>query len=235
MINGKKVIAIIPARGGSKRLPRKNILSLGNKPLIAWTIEAAKNSKYIDNVFVSTDDQEIADIACEFGANVPELRPSELSSDVAKTQTVLLYVLNKFGKDADIVILLQPTSPFRNEEHIDEALELFIKKGAYSIISVTPCEHPPLWANILPEDDSMKDFIRKNLNSVRSQDLGEFYRLNGAIYIYNVRELIQAGSMENTARTYAYKMESKCSIDIDNQIDFDMAEFFFDKKTQKTN
>lgn len=160
MINGKRVIAIIPARGGSKRLPRKNILPLGGKPLIGWTIEAAQNSIYVDDVFVSTDDQEIADVASQFGVNVPGLRPEELSTDTATTQSVLFYTLEKYSKDASIVVLLQPTSPFRNSGHIDQAIESLVEKSAFSVVSVTPCEHPPQWANTLPDNGSMKDFLR---------------------------------------------------------------------------
>lgn len=157
MIDGKKVIALIPARGGgSKRLPRKNVLPLNGKPLIAWSIDAANNCPYIDKVLVSTDDQEIADIALQFGgAEVPELRPEHLASDTAKTESVLIYTLEKFGKGDEILVLLQPTSPLRTTQHINEALELFIEKQALSVVSVTPCEHSPLWSNTLPEDGSM--------------------------------------------------------------------------------
>ena len=225
MINGKKVLAIIPARGGSKRLPRKNILPLGGKPLIGWSIEAAKQSKYIDEVFVSTDDQEIADIVSSIGINIPELRPSHLSTDKATTQSVLFYTLENFGQGSEIVVLLQPTSPFRNHQHIDEAIELLEDKSAFSIISVTPCEHPPQWSNTLPDDGSMKDFIRSE-SGKRSQELGQWFRLNGALYVYDVNELLKAKDMAYRQDTYAYTMPNEFSIDIDNQIDFDMAEFF---------
>ncbi|WP_243975757.1 cytidylyltransferase domain-containing protein [Vibrio natriegens] len=228
MINGKRVIAIIPARGGSKRLPRKNILPLGGKPLIGWTIEAAQNSLYVDDVFVSTDDQEIADVASQFGVNVPGLRPEELSTDTATTQSVLFYTLEKYSKDASIVVLLQPTSPFRSATHIDQAIESLVDKSAFSIVSVTPCEHPPQWANTLPYNDSMKDFLRLG-DGKRSQDLGEAFRLNGAIYVYDINKLMAAGDMGFREDTYAYKMPNESSIDIDNRIDFDMAEFFFSR------
>ncbi|MFH0259624.1 cytidylyltransferase domain-containing protein [Vibrio barjaei] len=228
MINGKRVVALIPARGGSKRLPRKNILPLGNKPLIGWTIEAAQKSHYIDEVIISTDDQEIADVVLQFGIAVPELRPDELSTDNATTQSVLLYTLERFGQGADIVILLQPTSPLRNQRHIDEALELFEKKSAFSIISVTPCEHPPEWSNALPEDDSMLNFIRSTPGK-RSQDLGQSFRLNGALYVYDVEQLMKRKDMSYTESTFAYKMKNEHSIDIDNLMDFYMAEFFLEK------
>lgn len=228
MINGKKVLAIIPARGGSKRLPRKNILPLGGKPLIGWTIEAAQNSTYVDDIFISTDDQDIADVASQFGIIVPELRPEELSTDTATTQSVLFYTLKKYGGNSQIVVLLQPTSPFRSAQHIDGAIESLVEKSAFSVVSVTPCEHPPQWANILPENGSMKDFLRL-ANNKRSQDLGEAFRLNGAIYVYDLYRLLTIGEIVYREDTYAYKMPNDTSIDIDNQIDFDMAEFFLGK------
>ncbi|CAE6880905.1 Cytidylyltransferase [Vibrio sp. B1FIG11] len=120
MIDGKKVLAFIPARGGSKRLPRKNILPIAGKPLIGWSIDAAKGSEYIDDIFISTDDQEIADVAAGLGIPAPELRPEHLASDTASTANVLTYTLEKFGTDFDIVILLQPTSPLRTSQHIDQ-------------------------------------------------------------------------------------------------------------------
>ncbi|TQP19753.1 acylneuraminate cytidylyltransferase family protein [Vibrio cholerae] len=230
MINGKRVIAIIPARGGSKRLPRKNVLSLAGKPLIGWSIEAAQQSKYIDEIFVSTDDQEISDVAFQFGVNVPELRPIELATDTASSTDVLIYTLRKFGQQSNIIVSLQPTSPLRTAKHIDEALALFITKGAFSVVSVTPCEHPPQWTNILPEDGSMKDFIQ--CNNKRSQDLGEYYRLNGAIYIYDVQALLNSGTILYRDDTYAYKMSNKYSVDIDNEFDFELAEYIIKMRTK---
>ncbi|WP_210447225.1 cytidylyltransferase domain-containing protein [Vibrio crassostreae] len=229
MIDTKKVLAIIPARGGSKRLPRKNVLPLAGKPLIGWSIDAAKNSKYIDQIFVSTDDKEIADVSSLFGIDVPELRPDHLASDTATTESVLTYTLEKFGSDVDIIVLLQPTSPLRTAQHIDEALDLFIKKQAFSVVSVTPCEHPPLWANTLPEDGTMGDFIRPEALK-RSQDCGAFFRFNGAIYIFDVRKLMEYGEIRYTEESFAYVMENRVSFDIDQQLDFELAEFFINKE-----
>ncbi|PFG45498.1 N-acylneuraminate cytidylyltransferase [Vibrio sp. ES.051] len=228
MIHGKKVIALIPARGGSKRLPRKNTLPLNGKPLVGWSIEAAQNCSYIDKVIVSTDDQEIADIALQFGANVPELRPVELANDTATTASVMLYTLDKFAADADIVVLLQPTSPLRTAQHIDEALSLFHQKDAESVVSLTPCEHPPLWSNTLPCNGSMGSFIRPDALQ-RSQDLGDFYRINGAVYIFDVKTLRQKGEIRYTEHSFAYIMPNQYSLDIDTQFDFELAEFFMSK------
>ena len=231
MIDNKKVMAIIPARGGSKRLPRKNTMPLKGKPLIGWTIEAAQKSKYIDSVFLSTDDENIADISKHFGVDIPEFRPKELASDKATTQSVVLYTLEKHAQDIDIILVLQPTSPLRTEEHVDEALELLIEKGAFSVVSVTPCEHPPMWSNTLPKDGSMGQFIRKESN-VRSQDFGDFYRLNGALYLYDVSKLKEIGSMEYRHDSFAYVMSNETSVDIDTDLDFKFAEFLLSSKTE---
>lgn len=230
MINGKKIIALIPARGGSKRLPRKNVLPLNGKPLIGWTIDAAKGSNYVDEIFVSTDNVEIADIASKYGANVPGLRPAHLASDTATTESVLLHTLESFGSDADILILLQPTSPLRTARHVDEALEMFVKKSAHSVVSVTPCEHSPMWANTLPEDFSMGDFIQPDALN-RSQDLERFYRLNGAMYVFETKALLKEKKITYTDRSFAYVMENKFSFDIDTEFDFDLAEFFMEKNS----
>ncbi|MEZ8602552.1 MULTISPECIES: cytidylyltransferase domain-containing protein [Vibrio] len=229
MINTKKILAFIPARGGSKRLPRKNILPLAGKPLIGWSIEAAKDSKYINQIFISTDDQEIAEVAQSFGIDVPELRPSHLASDTASTADVLTYTLEKFGNNVDIVVLLQPTSPLRTAVHIDQALELFVKKQASSVVSVTPCEHPPTWSNTLPDDGSLGEFVRPEALK-RSQDLEGFYRFNGAIYIFDVRKFLKCRDICYTNESFAYVMENKDSFDIDQQLDFDLAEFFINKR-----
>lgn len=221
-------MAFIPARGGSKRLPRKNVLPLAGKPLINWSIEAGKKSQYIDRVFVSTDDKEIADIACQLDVELPELRPAELASDTAKTEDVLLYSLEKFAPDVDIVVLLQPTSPLRTGEHIDEALELFMKHEAFSVVSVTPCEHPPLWSNTLPKNNSMGDFIRPEALS-RSQDISQYYRINGAIYIFDVKKLREYNEIRYTSESYAYEMSNSVSFDIDTEFDFDLAQFFMER------
>lgn len=224
MINNLKVFAIIPARGGSKRLPRKNLLPLANKPLISWTIDSAKKSKYIDHIFVSTDDKEIAQISRDYGIEIPELRPSKLALDTSSTDDVITYTIEKYAADYDIILLLQPTSPLRTTKNIDDALELFVSKNANSVISVTPCEHSPLWANTLPSDLSMDNFIKANATA-RSQDLDDYYRLNGAIYILDLGIYKKNKEIKYDNNTFAYVMENINSIDIDNLYDFKLAEF----------
>ena len=128
MIDGKSILAVIPARGGSKRLPNKNILDLAEKPLIAWSIEAGLNSKYIDTVVVSSDSDDILDISKKFGADIIK-RPDELASDTATSFDAIKHTIENTIETFDYVILLQPTSPLRNNSHIDEAFELLIKKA----------------------------------------------------------------------------------------------------------
>ncbi|MFD1093960.1 cytidylyltransferase domain-containing protein [Providencia vermicola] len=223
MINNKRVMAFIPARGGSKRLPHKNILPLAGQPLISWSIEAAQKSQYVDDIFVSTDDPEIAKVSADYNVDIPELRPTYLATDEASTDSVLTYTLDKFGKDVDIIVLLQPTSPLRNAQHIDKALEMFIEKNAFSVVSVTPCDHSPLWANTLPMNNSMGDFIRPDALK-RSQDLSTYYRINGAIYIFDAKKLIEYGEIRYTNESYAFVMEQIHSVDIDQSLDFSFAE-----------
>ena len=221
-------IAIIPARGGSKRLPGKNTKLLGDKPLIAWTIEAAIESNVFDHVFVSTDSQEIADISKQYGAEVPFLRPEELASDTATTNDVITHLINwfesEYNQTTSLIAVLQPTSPFRNAKHIIEAFEKMRGKSAKAIISVCELEHPIQFCNQLGPGGSMASFIDLK-NMKRTQDLEPTYRLNGALYIFDKGYV---GRMQDlySDGTYAYIMSSKTSIDIDTQEDFDLAEYY---------
>lgn len=228
-LNSKmKILAIIPARGGSKRLPRKNILDLGGKPLIAWTIEAALKSSFITDVIVSTDDLEIAAVSEKYGAEVPFLRPLDLSNDTASSIDVVKHSISYMkefkGKEYDFILLLQPTSPLRSINDIDYAVEEMIEKKADSIISMCECEHPPVWSNTLPDDLSIVNFDRKEYLNVRSQDIPIYYRYNGAIYISRVKRLIDESSFYFNTNSFAYIMPQERSIDIDSQLDFKIAE-----------
>ncbi len=226
MVGSKRLLAVIPARGGSKRLPRKNVLDLAGKPLIAWTIQEALNCKYIDQVIVSTDDKEISDISKEYGADVPFFRPSELATDEAKTVDVVLHLLDeleKVGERYDYIILLQPTSPLRTAQNIDESVELLQMKNSDAVISVCESEHPPLWCNVLPDDMSMDNFLDESVKNKRSQDLPKQYRINGAIYISSVKKLKKENSFFLSNNCIAYIMKQNVSIDIDTIDDFDFA------------
>lgn len=228
MIEGKTVLAVIPARGGSKRLPRKNCMLLHEKPLIVYSIEAARRSSYIDEVVVSTDDEEIANIASQAGASVPFLRPAELSTDEASSVDVVVHALKYYQEQErkffDYVVLLQPTSPLRTASHIDQAFELLKGKNAEAVVSVCETEHSPLWANQLPTNGSMKGFIPKDVLGKRSQDLPKYYRLNGAIYICDRQRFLQDRTFLFEDSIFAYKMQQMESVDIDTNLDLVVCE-----------
>ncbi len=169
MISNPTFLAIIPARGGSKRLLRKNILPLVDKPLIVWTIEAAKKSKYINKIVVTSDDDEILNISKANGAEIIK-RPDELATDTATSFDVIVHSIKSLEK-YDYVVLLQPTSPLRDQEDIDNAIELLLDKSASAIISVCEVDHSPEWCNTLPENNDMSNFLPKSISNKRSQDL----------------------------------------------------------------
>lgn len=185
-------IAIIPARSGSKRLKNKNILQLGNKPLIAWTVEAALKSKLIDTVIVSTDSEEIANVSRSLGAEVPFTRPKELSSDKATSYDVIKHALAFYEtkKKFQYIILLQPTSPLRTTADIDKAIKL-LGKDTKAVVSVCEASHSPLWMNTLPKNHSLKNFLVKQIKNKRSQDLEKYYLLNGAVYISEINYFLK--------------------------------------------
>ncbi|AXK49633.1 CMP-N-acetlyneuraminic acid synthetase [Aliarcobacter trophiarum LMG 25534] len=215
-----RYLAIVPARGGSKRLPRKNILDLYGKPLIAYSIEAGLKSKYIDKVAVSSDDDKILEISKKYGAEAIK-RPDELASDTATTFDTIKHAIDNF-EEYDYIVLLQPTSPLRNEKHINEAIEFLEEKKADAVISICEMEHSPLWSNTLPEDRKMDSFLRDEVINKRSQDLEKYYRLNGAIYICKTDKLLENKSFFLKDNIFAYIMNKESSIDIDEEIDFEM-------------
>lgn len=226
MSEGFQVLAIIPARGGSKGLPGKNILPLAGKPVVAWTIEAARQSRFIDRIIVSTDSPEIASVAEQHGAEIPFLRPAELAGDQAKSFDVLLHAIDwqqQQGLSYDLVICLQPTSPLRNSEDIDRAIELYRARAADAVVSVCETDHHPWWSNTLPEDGSMTDFLRPEVLNSNRQELPAFYRLNGAIYLASPGYLKENGSFYGNG-TFAYEMPKGRSVDIDDALDLQLAE-----------
>jgi len=218
MYQDKTFLAIIPARGGSKRLPRKNILDLNGKPLIAWSIEAGLNSQYIDKVVVSSEDKEILDISKEYGVKIIK-RPNILASDTATTFDTIKDTIENI-KRYDYIVLLQPTSPLRTANHIDKAIELLEERNADAIVSVCEMEHSPLWSNTLDDSLSMEGFLRDEVLNKRSQDLETYYRLNGAIYICKTDRLLEEKSFFLKENIFAYVMDRLSSIDIDEEIDF---------------
>ena len=230
MYKNKKILAIIPARSGSKGLPDKNIKDLNGKPLITYTIEAALQSGIFEDVMVSTDSEKYAQIAREFGASVPFLRSPENSDDKASSWSVVLEILGKIDKKYDLVMILQPTSPLRTAKNIVEASDLFFEKDANAVVSVSKFPHSINWVNTLPPDLSMDGFVSKDSNSQRRQDGAEHYMLNGAIYLLKAN-LVSPDINLYTQGTYAYVMEEKESVDIDSELDFALAKVLMCEKT----
>lgn len=224
-------LAIIPARGGSKGLPRKNVLPLGGMPMIAYTIHAAIHS-HIERVIVSTDDKEIADIAKQHGAEVPFIRPAEYSSDSASSLSVLRHALEYMENEEEMtvehVIFLQPTSPFRKASHLRGALEQYRRKQTNSLLSVTEVKefHPYFMFREDDRDDLVPLFEMAN-RPLRRQDLPPFYRINGAIYISKrsyYHGLPPEAAIFDWNSLSAYKMDAPSSVDINDYVDFQQAE-----------
>jgi len=231
MYKDKTILGLIPARGNSKGLPRKNILPLLGKPLIAWTIEQALESRYLDRVIVSTDDKEIAGISKEYGAEMPFMRPEKLATDEARGIDVVLHAMNWMDKNDnsyDLIMLLQPISPLRTSENIDRGIELLFFKKAQAVVSVCETEHHPYWSNILPENGCMKGFIKPEIMNKNRQELSVFHRLNGAIYLA-YWDYLKGQKNFLGKETFAYIMPQERSIDIDNEVDFELTEILMKK------
>lgn len=224
-----KPLIVIPARGGSKGLPGKNIKKLNGKPLIHYTIESARKIFRDDQIYVSTDDVEIKKVAERTGLKIPELRPDHLATDHASSQDVLLHCLdrsNAQGYNPDTIILLQVTSPFRNEHHIQGALDIYDTE-CDMVVSVKNSEANPYY--ILMEEDEF-GWLKKSKSGEfeRRQDCPDVYEINGAIYVIRVESLYQQ-SMSNFKKVKKYLMKKEHSIDIDNQLDWDIAEMILEK------
>ncbi|MDF1874442.1 acylneuraminate cytidylyltransferase family protein [Sulfurimonas sp. SAG-AH-194-I05] len=219
----KTFLVAIPARGGSKRLERKNVLLLNNKPLINYSIEAALDSTYITKVIVSSDDDEILDVSLKCGATILK-RPRSLATDTSTTFDAVKHLIEN-APSCDYIVLLQATSPLRTTQDINAAIELLLEKKADAVVSVCEMDHSPLWANTLSENASMEGFLSQDVLNKRSQDLDTFYRINGAIYICDTQKFLKEKTFFLRENTFAYKMNRESSIDIDEKIDFKIAEF----------
>lgn len=221
-----KKLAIIPARSGSRGLPDKNIKNLQGKPLMAYTIEAAIASEQFDEVMVSTDSKEYAEIAIEYGASVPFLRSADNAGDTSSSWDVVKEVLRNYekeGKTFEQVALLQPTSPLRTKDDILNGFQTMNEKDAEFVVSVCEVEHSPLWANTLPNDQSMENFIDPKVMALPRQQIPTYYRLNGAFYLVNVQYLLSNDDLYG-GKSYAFIMERKNSVDIDDIFDYKYAE-----------
>lgn len=221
-----RIIALIPARGGSKRLPGKNVRPLGGKPLIEWSIETARDIKEISAIIVSTDDPEIAAVALRAGALVPGLRPAVLATDTASSVDVAVHVLAQYEREHGLVdglLLLQPTSPFRTSASMQAGLSLFICHPGCSVVGVSQAATHPLWCFRLV-DEKLQPFVESGGFDLRSQDLPPAYAVNGAFY------LVPADVLRNSHSLYAPEViplimeSSEDLVDIDTEQDWQRAE-----------
>ncbi len=227
MHKGENILAIIPARGGSKGIPRKNIIPLAGKPLIAWTIEEARKSKYIDRLILSSDNPEIMAVARKWGCEVPFRRPAALSTDSSPSIDAILHAIEMIGEDYDYMVLLQTTSPMRSCKDIDGAIEKCISSGADTCVSVTEPKKSPFWTYRTDAKGRLVPLIRTRLAS-RRQDLPQAYCLNGAIYVAKIKRLLKSKTLIGK-NTVPFVMGETNSIDIDSRFELDIADFIIRK------
>lgn len=229
-----KPLVVIPARGGSKRLPGKNIKRLNGRPLINYTIDAARSVFEDAVICVSTDDESIKEVAEQAKLEVPFMRPMELASDTADSRSVFLHAYNyykqKRGYDASVIIVLQPTSPFRTDKHINEAMELY-DNSIDMVVSAFETTSNPYF--VLFEESSL-GYLEKSKkgNFTRKQDVPKVWELNGAIYIINTKSLINQ-QVFNFEKVIKYEMKEEESIDIDTKLDWQLAELLMSSSALK--
>ena len=228
-----KILAIIPARSGSKGLKDKNIKTLCGLPLCVYTINAAIESGVFDEIHFSTDSSEYADIAIRYGASVPFLRDKSLAEDTTSSWDVVKAVIKDYESENrffDSVMLLQPTVPFRSADDIRNAVALFNERNANAVVSVTEPEHSPLWCAPLGEDGDMRVFHERFQFLTARQKLEKHYSLNGAIYLADIKYLMCSQDIYEE-KCYSYFMPRERSYDIDDQADFDWCEYLLAQKT----
>lgn len=223
---GMKVLAIITARGGSKRLPGKNIMPLGGKPLIAWTIQAALDAKCVDYALLSSDDKDICEIGKKYGCHVPFLRPADLATDEASSVDVVMHAIKGY-EDYSHLILLQPTSPFRTGEDIDKAFDLMLRSNSGSCISVRESLESPDWMYVINESNELRPIVIKE--NIRTQNLSRAYIPNGALFITGIKDFLENKKFVR-GDTVPYIMPFDRSIDIDLPQDFLNAENLITQK-----
>jgi N-acylneuraminate cytidylyltransferase/CMP-N,N'-diacetyllegionaminic acid synthase len=227
------MLAIIPARGGSKGLPGKNIKPLCGKPLIGYSIESAKQSKWISQLILSTDDNEIAEVSMSFGIDIPFMRPPELAQDNSLAIDNYIYTVERYNAQNktcfDEFIVLQPTSPLRNADDIDGAVELYHEKKADSVISVCEASHPPVWAKKIDDSGTLSDYFDINGGNKNRQDFPTAFVPNGAIFILKL-SFLKSRYSYYLDKTYGYVMPPERSVDIDTQFDFEFADFLISRE-----
>lgn len=220
----KTFLAIIPARGGSKGVPRKNLHMVAGKPLLAWTVEAAKKSRYIDRLILSSEDAEIIAAALSLGCEVPFVRPVELARDDTPGIEPVLHALQVLPEKYEYVVLLQPTSPLRRAEDIDACIARCVEQEAVACVSVTEATQHPYWMYQLVQEGFLRPFLPQEKVPVRRQDLSPVYALNGAVYVARC-DWLQEKRTFLSEETVAYVMPPERSIDVDSMYDLLLAEF----------
>ena len=229
MYQNKRILAIIPARGGRKGIPHKNIINLCGKPLIAYSIEAAKQSTYIDTVIVSTDDVDIQQISEEYGASVPFLRDAQIASDEATTISVVVDVMERLKEKEqtfDAVVLLQPTSPLRTTEEIDVAVDVFFQNEMKGVVSVNMADVSPFLLRTIKGSQLQR--IISESSTIRRQDMPTYYEVNGAIYINAISDITESLSFNDNPIPYIMNREH--SVDIDTWDDLEKAKYYLNNK-----
>ncbi len=218
MIGTRKILALIPARGGSKGLPGKNTLPVAGRPLLAWSVDAARAARSVDRVVLSSDDDAIMAAARACGCEVPFVRPAALGSDTATTIDVVMHALDALP-GYDLIVLLQPTSPLRTAADIDAACERLASSGAPACVSVSPVDQSPYWMYRLGDNQGLVPVVETPPGVTRRQDLPAVYTLNGAVYVADIAWLRQTRTFV-TRETVAHLMPAERSIDIDTIADF---------------
>ena len=230
-----RVLGLIGARGGSKGVPRKNLVEVAGKPLISYTFEEAAKSAGLDRIVLTTDDEEIAALARSMHVEVPFLRPEHLATDAAVMADVVMHALDWLKKEedysADAILLLQPTSPLRRVEHIDEALALYEREEADSLVSLSePQEHP--WDMVYMENERMKFALDKYEDLTNRQTYKTFYYINGAIYITRLN-LFRSDKNFWGGRVVPYYMDTLDSIDVDTESDLVIADCLLRRRREQ--
>lgn len=227
MIGGKLVLALIPARGGSKGVSRKNLRDVGGRPLIAWSIEAARSAALVDRVVVSSDDAEILAVAREWGAETPFTRPADLARDDTPSIDVALHALDALP-GYQTLVLLQPTSPLRTAAHIDACIRLREERGVSSAVSVSESAHSPYWMYFVDAAGAMRRVLSPPVAAERRQDLPPAYALNGAVYVVSAAAL-RVGCRFVFEDSAAYVMSAEASLDIDTELDLTIAQALMER------
>ncbi len=228
MYQGKKILALIPARGGSKGIKDKNIIDLCGKPLIAYSIECGLQSKYIDSVVVTTDSEKIAEVSRQYGARVPFLRPAEYAQDTSTTLVAVLHAirtLEEMGERYDALVLLQPTQPLRTSEDVDKAIEAYFANGEESTVSVSVVFDHPILVRTIGQDGRLQNMLNRS-STCRRQDMPTYYRVNGCIYINKVTALNAETSFNDNPIPYV--MGPEHAVDIDELVDLKVAEYYLE-------